>query len=593
MPEANAIPYFREIIVFLLAAAVIVPLFQRLKVTPVLGYLAAGAAIGPHGLALMDDNEGVRILADFGVVFLLFTIGLDLTFERLAAMRRLVFGLGFTQVVFTGAAIGLIAWAWGNGPEVSVVLGASLALSSTAVVMQLLIERGEVASRLGRVTFAVLLSQDLAVVPILFVVHAFGHASDSVGVAGVVRATGTAVVAVAAIFVFGRLFLRPLFKLVSGTHNPELFTAMILLAVLLTAKLTDSAGLSMALGAFLAGLLLAETEFRHQVESNILPFKGLLLGLFFMSVGTGIDVNQVIGEAVWLTIAVIGLVTLKAVIAGGLLVAFHVPKAIAVESALLLGEGGEFAFVAIGAAMALGVMPEAVGQFMLVVTGLSLALTPVLAALGRRAAAVIASREAGPRQGPGADDSGQLENHIVIAGFGRVGQMVAGIFDAHKVAYVAVDRNPGLVGEYRKNGVPISFGDASHGDILNLLGAGRAAAVIVTLDDPAESNRTVAALKSVWPALKVFARAKDSKHAAALVKSGVDIVVPEAIESSLQLASRALSALGIPEETATELVNRYREGKYREFRTPVPVAVAISSAVPVRDPTDSGPEVGG
>lgn len=560
MPEVDAIPYFREIIVFLLASVVIVPVFQRLKITPVLGYLAAGAAIGPHGLGLMDDTEGVRTLADLVVVFLLFTIGLDLTFERLAAMRRLVFGLGFTQVVFTGTAIGLIAWLWGNGPEVSIVLGASLALSSTAVV------------------------------PILFVVHAFGRASDGIELSDLFRATAIAVVSVGAIFVFGRLFLRPLFRLVSETHSPELFTAMILLAVLLTAKVTDSAGLSMALGAFMAGLLLAETEFRHQVESDILPFKGLLLGLFFLSVGMGIDFNLVIGDAAWLSVAIVGLILLKVVIAGGLLLAFHVPKAIAVESALPLGEGGEFAFVAIGAAMAFGVMPETVGQFMLVVAALSLALTPVLAALGRRLSAAVETSEVGPLSDTGPVEIRDLENHVVVAGFGRVGRRVARILDAHKGTYISIDRSASVVEEYRKRGVPITFGDASRGEILTLLGVGRAAAVIVTLDDPAESSRTVGALKKVWPTLKIFARAKDSVHAASLVQSGVDVVVPEAIEPSLQLARQALRALVAPEDTASELVNRYREREYREFRSPAAVVVASTL---VRDGSDPGREVGG
>ena len=539
------IPYIKEIVVFLVSAVLVVPLFQRLRVSPILGYLAIGALIGPHGLGVIDDVEGVQRLAELGVVFLLFTVGLELSVERLWAMRRSVFGLGMAQVVLTGIIIGLVAWGWGNSTEAAIVLGACLALSSTAVVMQLLIERGELGSRAGRTCFSILLFQDLAVVPILFAVTVFGQSSEGSVLTDLGVVALKALGAVAAIMIAGRLLLRPLFKLVSGTRSPELFTGMILLAILGTAFGTGVAGLSMALGAFLAGLLLAETEFRHQVETDIAPFKGLLLGLFFISVGMAIDFGQVADKAFWLALSVVGLIVLKAVIAIGLCLLFGVPR---------------------GAAVAVGLMPDPVGQFMLIVASLSLVVTPFLAILARRAGAMITSSEASGTLSPGPEDDEDLEGHVLIAGYGRVGRTVARLLEVQAVQYVALDINAARVTEARKRGVPAFYGNASRREVLERLGARRAAAIVITLDDPTASAQAVASIRQAWPELKIYVRSRDVQHTTELIAAGATEAVPEAIESSLQLAGQVLQALGTPLDAVNLLLAQVREQEYAGLR---------------------------
>jgi CPA2 family monovalent cation:H+ antiporter-2 len=541
----------------LVATVIVVPLLQRLRASPVLGYLAVGVVIGPFGLGLVEDLEGVRTLAQLGVVFLLFTIGLDLSLERLWTMRHYVFGLGAAQVLVTGTVISAIAWAWGNTAQASLVLGACLALSSTAIVAQLLIERGEIGSRFGRATFGILLFQDLAIVPILFMVNVFGLAGDGPILVALGLAVAWALAAVAIVYVLGRLLLRPMFRTAAGTRSPEVLMAMTLLTILATASGTHLAGLSMALGAFLAGVLLAETEFRHQVEIDIQPFKGLLLGLFFMSVGMGIDLAAVADRAFWIGASVAGLIAIKAVIAAGLCVAFGLRRSEAARAGLLLGQGGEFAFIIVGAAMILGLMPEPVGQFMLVVAGLSMVATPFIAVLGRHVATFLAAREAAVPLGA-AEDAG-LEGHLLIAGFGRVGQTVAKLMESEKMPFAALDLDAERVAQCRKLGIPVYYGDARRKEALERLGVDRAAAVVITLDDPDAAGRVVSNIRKAWPELRIFVRARDTTHAAELVALGADHVVPETVESSLQLAGRVLHAMGTPMDAVNRLIELIRK----------------------------------
>jgi len=309
-----AVPYVLEVVAFLVTVVILVPLLKKVSISPVLGYLAVGAVIGPYALGFVDDVQGVQHVAELGVIFLLFTIGLELSFERLKAFSRLIFGLGSLQVLISGAAIAGVAMYWGNGVQISIIIGLCLALSSTAMVMQLLAERGENAAVHGRASFAVLLLQDLAVVPILILLGVFGTQSDESLWVSVGGALGKAVLVVLGIVVIGRYVLRYLFRIASTTRSVDVFTAMILLAVLATSVATGFAGLSMALGAFLAGLLLAETEFRHQIEAEIEPLKGLLLGLFFMSVGMNIDFVLAFERGVWVLLSVLGLIGIKTII---------------------------------------------------------------------------------------------------------------------------------------------------------------------------------------------------------------------------------------------------------------------------------------
>ncbi|QXM24715.1 cation:proton antiporter [Elioraea tepida] len=556
----------REVVVFLAAAGIAVPLMQRLRVSPVLGWLLAGLLVGPHGAARAADSfpplafvsiahwAAIAPLAEIGVLFLMFSIGLELSFARLWAMRRLVFGLGAAQVLFSGAVIALVAWGFGNSPGAAIVLGACLALSSTAIVMQVLIEQRRVATVLGRSTFAVLLLQDLAVVPILFVVGVLGARAGDDSLAVLLASVLAGGLVVAVIWVVGRRALKPLFRLVGGAQRPELFMAMTLLTGLGAAWATAEAGLSAALGAFLAGLLIAETEYRHQVEADLEPFKGLLLGMFFMSVGMRIDPGAVAAAPVLLPLSAVGLIAVKAATVFPLCLAFGLPRPVAAEAALLLGQAGEFAFVVVALASRLGLLPEETANFMLLVAALTMAATPMLAAVGRRVAASMTGHAAETPEEP---EEG-LAGHVIIAGFGRVGEMLGRILDEEGARWVALDLDTAAVARHRQQGRPVFYADASRAEVLRRAGAAGARALVLTMDSPAAVQRALATARQGWPGLAVIARARDPAHAARLVELGATQAVPETVEAALALASGTLAALGVPDEVAVEAVARER-----------------------------------
>jgi len=577
MNEHEPIPHLREMVVFLIAAGVLVPALSRARISPVLGYLLIGGVIGPFGLGLLvpdwpwlsfvsiADLDGVRTLAEFGVIFLLFMIGLELSMERLWSMRRLVFGLGSLQVAVTALAVGLVAWSFGNEPAAAIVLGSCLALSSTAIVMQLLAERRQLATPLGRTTFSILLMQDLAVVPFLFVVGVLGaRLGEHVGTALAIALMRGAVV-VLAVYVVGRVIVRPLFRMVARTRSSELMMGTTLLMILGTAWITAAAGLSMALGAFLAGLLLAETEYHHEIGVYIEPFKGLLLGLFLMSVGMGIDYRTVADAPFWIPASILGLILLKAAITAALCLAFGMPRHIALETGLLLGQGGEFAFVVVGLASSLGMLDAAVGQFMLIVTGLTMVCTPLVAIVARRLAARVREPIHADAHVPDTAVLRGLEGHVVIVGFGRVGRTVGAVLDAEKVNYVALDLDPTIVQDARRRNLPVFFGDASRVDLLERVNIGNAAALVVTLDDPGNANRIVELVRARQPALVIHARARHRDHAARLLALGTDHVVPETLEASLQIAARLLQTLGASEEAALTRIAVRRNAELAEL----------------------------
>ncbi len=570
MDEHIHIPYLREIVVFLIAAGVVVPVMHRLKVSPVLGYLVVGAVIGPYGLGLLagawpwlghaviSDIAGVQKLAELGVIFLLFMIGLELSIDRLWTMRRLVFGLGSLQILVTGAIIALVAWEFGASPAASIVLGACLALSSTAIVMQLLIEQRRLGTMVGRSSFSILLMQDLAVVPILFVVGVLGaKVGGNVGL-DLAVALGKAVVVIAGVYLGGRLVLRPLMRLVAQAKSPEMFMAAILLTVIGTATITGLAGLSMALGAFLAGLLLAETEYRHEVEVDIEPFKGLLLGLFFISVGMGIDYRLIAAEPFWILVSVVGLFVIKSTVTASLCIAFGLPRHTSIEAGLLLGQGGEFAFIVVGLAMTLGLVGGEVGQFMLIVAGLSMLVTPFVASFASRLATAMEERVGGPAESERTAPTVDLEGHVVLAGFGRVGRTLAQVLERQTIPYLAVDADPATVHEARRAGRPVFFGDASRLDILARAHADHAAAIVVTMDDAAAVERIVQEVRVLFPALPIYARARDAAQAVRLTRVGATVAVPEAIEASLQLGGRVLAGFGFGEDAVNRLIDQQR-----------------------------------
>jgi CPA2 family monovalent cation:H+ antiporter-2 len=534
---------------------------------PVLGYLAIGCLLGPFGLGSLTttwpwlqaiaitDPDGVQRLGEAGVILLLFVIGLSLSPAQLLRLRYGVFVLGAAQVVVTAAVIAAIARAFGNSPAAALVLGGCLALSSTAMVMQILARRRQLATPLGRYAFAVLLAQDLAVVPLLIVVEILGRPQESL-VSALLLALVNGVLTLLVIVVAGRYGLRPLMRHALRSGQREVVMATILVAIIATAWASAAAGLSMALGALLAGMLLAETEYRDAIEVDIEPFKGLFLGLFFMTVGMGIDPRGVAAGSFWVVASVFGLFAIKAAITAGLALAFGLPRHVGIEMGVLLGQGGEFAFVVVGLAATLGLIPPSVQQFMLIVVGLSILVTPAADALAGRWGRAL-RRQA---HLPATDEVGDRESHVLIAGYGRVGQMLGNVLDAELIDFVAIDSNHDTVHRTLRTGCPVMFGDAGRIELLERARAERAQALVLALDDYEQTERIIAAAHARWPSLPIIARARDPEHARRLLEVGASDVVPVTLESSFNLAGRVLSAIGVaPEVIAARLAHMRAE----------------------------------
>ncbi|KAL2643074.1 hypothetical protein R1flu_010661 [Riccia fluitans] len=558
-----------DVLWLLLASVVFVPLFMKLPGgSPVLGYLVAGVLIGPHTLHIIRHVHGTKAIAEFGVVFLLFNIGLELSVERLSSMKKYVFGLGTTQVLATAAAIGVfIHVVLGMSGPAALVIGNGLALSSTAVVLQVLQERGESTSRHGRATFSVLLFQDLAVVVLLILIPLLG-AKGGVGFKEIAEALGLAavkaVVAICGIIAGGRLLLRPIYKRMADNHNAEIFAANTLLVVLGTSVLTARAGLSMALGAFLAGLLLAETEFALQVESDIAPYRGLLLGLFFMTVGMSIDPQLMVAKFREILGALGALIVGKTMLFAAMGRMFGLSPIASVRAGLLLAPGGEFAFVAFGEAVNQGLMSSEVSSLLFLVVGLSMALTPWLAAGGQLIAARFEQSDMRSLL-PQENETDDLQGHIIICGFGRVGQIIAQLLSERLIPFVALDVRSERVSVGRALDLPVYFGDAGSREVLHKIGADRAAAAVITLDTPGANYRTVWALSKHFPNVKTFVRAHDVDHGLNLEKAGATAVVPETLEPSLQLAAAVLAQAKVPASDIASTIDDFRSRHLSEL----------------------------
>ena len=582
MESHGAFPFLKEIILFLALSGVLIPLLARLRINPVLGFLAVGTLLGPYGLASLSAqwpwlsyvtfarHEDVEALAELGVIFLMFMIGLEMSINRLWSMRRLVFGMGSLQVGLTAVLIGGVAWRFGNRLEASVILGLLLAFSSTAIVMQLLNQRRELGSPLGQASFAILLFQDLAVIPLLVLISILG-ASASAGAGGesfgamLGSAALKGVLTVVVIYLVGRRVVRPLFHQIAANRQPDTFMALTLLATLGVATLTWSAGLSMALGALLAGLIIAETEFRHQVEVTMEPFRGLLMGLFFLSVGMGIDTRELLAAPLWLPLSVIGLFALKGAVIFVLLRVFGLSWGRALEGSLLLSQGGEFAFIVIGLALSLNLLPREVGQFMLIVVGLSMLAAPLAAYLGQRLGDWLERLTLVPQLLNGAE-FGDLHGHVILAGYGRVGQMVGQLLRSQGVPFVAIENDASLLAQHRSQGTPVVFGDASRPELLGKLHLENARAVVLTMDDTAAALHAVHGVRRMMPTVQIIARARDEQHALILLEAGASLVVPETLESSLKLAGLVLHALNVPTDVSDRVLAQERERRLTALR---------------------------
>lgn len=594
MSAAADLATYKDALLVLGAAGVVVPLLHRYGVSTVLGFLLAGALLGPGGLGALTayvpslsfltitDTARLSKFAEWGVVFLLFLIGLELSFERLATMRRLVFGLGGSQVIVSAIIIAIIAYALGQPPVTAIVIGAALCLSSTAIVIELLADQKRLATSVGRTSFSILLFQDLAVVPILILLAGLepGGAKNSL-LFGILTAVAQAAAALLIIVGVGRFLLQPLFRLVAQTHNADLFIAATLFVAVSTSFITAAAGLSMALGAFVAGLLLAETEYRRAVQTTVEPIKSLLLGVFFFSVGTGLDVKSLISNPLAILLVTAGMLALQAMIIFALARAFGIARSASIETAALLAPGGEFGFVILTLALGYGLISNEETDILLTAVSLTMALIPAMAKLGRW----LAQRHTLPVTAEPALPSlpaGDIMAKAVVVGYGRVGQLIGDMLAEHGVPYIAIEREPRIVANARRDGKPVYFGDVRQLEFLKHCGLDAAKAAIITIHTEPEIDAIVKALRTNYPDLFIVSRAKDANHARHLYEIGVNDAVPETIEASLQLSEAALVGLGVPTGLVIASIHERRDGFRAELQGAAKKAGTETRALPSR-----------
>ena len=566
----------KDAVVFLFAAGVVVPVFRYLKLPAVVGFMLSGIALGPYALGQLahqyhfleyfsiSEPEAAAPFAELGVLFLLFLLGLEFSFEKLWGLRRAVFGAGGLQAGVSALAIGLIAWQVGLPAEAAIICGLALALSSTAIVMQLLIEQKQAAQPVGRAALAVLLFQDILVAPILIFVGFVNIEAGTNLTAVLLEALVNGVIAIVAIMIIGRFGLRRMFSLAAAAGGRDFLMALTLLTVVGAAAITATAGLSLALGAFLAGLLLGETEFKHQTEVDLEPFKGILLGLFFMTVGMGLDLPSILSQP-WVILAGLGaLLLLKLFIGFGALRLFAGKTPMSIEAAFLLAPAGEFAFVVIAAATAVGALAPEPGGMMAAIAGLSMLLIPILGKVGTFIADRLRAQEPAHTL---EEDFSDLEGHVIIAGFGRVGHAVARILAAEEADVVALERSAVNVSRARNAGWRAYLGDAARQEILHSEGADGARLFVVTVDDVSAAEGMVRAFHKLRPEVPIIARARDHEHAQRLIDAGAKEVIPDAVESGLQMAGRTLHEFGYNDETIRDRLAAERDEEYHRIGT--------------------------
>ncbi|MCX5497038.1 cation:proton antiporter [Kaistia dalseonensis] len=565
----------RQLLVFLIAAGIVVPLFQHLKLGVVLGFLIAGIAVGPGGFghlvplypifgyATIKDASVMQGLGDLGIMFLLFTIGLELSFAKLGSVGRLMVGAGGLQVALSTAAIYGVAAALGFQFDDSLVFGMALALSSTAIVTQSLVERQRLGAPVGRTALGVLILQDMMVVPIVIIVGILGQEGASVG-ASLIKGIALAAVVVVAVVVIGRTIIKPLMRLAGATGNRTLLIALALLIIVGTGAITSHAGLSGALGAFLAGLLLSETEYRHQLDVDIEPFRDLFLGLFFMTVGMTIDVVAVMGQLPLVLGALALLISIK--LAAGYVACrlAWMPRSVSIETTFVLAGAGEFAFVVFTLAARDNVVAPDLTRLAATIAALSMVVTPFLGVIGARLAAYLDKRRNQSAHGVSADEG--YADHVIIGGFGRFGATVANLLQAEGIPYVGLDLNAEHVEHAKAEGQTVFFGDATRPEILERLGGARARSFVATPDDAGVAEKMVAAVRQRWPDAVVHARARSLGHARALLDLGATDVVPEALEGSLQLAGLILADVGLPDDAIDQRLSVAREAARAQLR---------------------------
>jgi monovalent cation:proton antiporter-2 (CPA2) family protein len=543
-----------QVAILLTAAVVAVSLFRLLKLSSILGFLAAGLVIGPWGLRLITDVTSILHAAEFGVVLLLFIIGLELQPTRLWVMRRTVFGLGSAQVLSCTVFLGAAAWWWGLPPMAATVVGFGLSLSSTPLVLQVLAERQQLKTQYGRAAFGILLFQDLAVLPMLAVLPLMSPLQTAQsGSPWVALLKLVAVIAI--VTVGGRVALRPALRIVARIQVTEVFTAAALLVVIATALLVNQVGLSMALGAFLAGVVLADSEFRHELEADIEPFKGLLLGLFFIAVGMSTNVGLLGAEPLQVVAATAGFLALKIMVVAAVGRLTRHPTLASWRMGFTLPAGGEFAFVLFALAARQRILDAHMADFLVLVVTLSMMVGPLILALHDRVRQAFLSAQPGKPF----DTIDENDNRVIIAGFGRVGQIVSRVLRARHIKFTALDSSQTHVDFVRRFGNRIYYGDASRLDLLRAAGADSAEVFVLAIDDVDSSVRTAEIVRSYFPGLKILARARNRQHTFALMDAGVDYIIRETYGSSLEMAEAVLTRLGDAPAVARAAVRKFRQ----------------------------------
>lgn len=551
-------------ILLLLAAAVgVVALARRAGLPAILGYLIVGVVLGPHALGLFDETEGTRLLAELGVVFLLFTLGLEFSWPRMVAMRREVFGVGSVQVVTVAGVAMLVFHALGVDLLAAVALGGAVAVSSTAIIVQQLTEQSEINRTHGRVAFSVLLFQDLAFVPFLVLAGALAAGSLDFSPARVGTAVALGTLAVGFVLIVGRYALRPLFHEIAHSRLQELFTLAVLLVALGSAWVSHAAGVSMATGAFLAGVMLAETEYRHQVEAAIRPFRDILLGLFFISVGMMLDLGVLQGDLLLILGILAAMTVCKALLTALVGRLWGLPPFKAVRTGIVLSVGGEFGIAILTILMQGKVVADEVTQPLLVAIVLSMVTAPLLLRQNRRIARWLL-REQGPPVGTAQDAAAR--EHVILCGFGRVGQNLARVLESQGHEYFAMDLDPARVRAGRAAGLPVIFGDASDPELLRRAGLAQASAVVVTFSDPAVALGIVRSVRAERADVPLLVRTADDTRLEELMSAGATEVVPETFEASLMLASHALLLLKQPVSRVVRAIGSARNDRYASLR---------------------------
>ncbi len=556
--------YLIDILMLLLATVVIIPIFHKIRLGAILGYLAAGIVLGPWGLGVITEVEDVRHLAEFGVIFLLFILGIELRPDKLWEMRKLVFGLGLGQLLITAGVIYAIALSFDLSQKTAVIIGFGLALSSTAFCLQLLSEKGGISTLMGRMSVSVLLLQDIAVVPLLALVSYFaGSGGAEVTEPGMQMLYP--VLMIIALLLAGRYLLNPVLGRIVASGDPEVFMAVAVLLVLGVAWLMQWVGLSMAMGAFLAGIMLAESHYRHQIEADILPFRGILLGLFFMTVGMEINFGLLWEKFALIIGLTVGLMLLKGVIVYGLARLAGAKNDVSLQTATLLSQSGEFGFVLFGVAASSNVLSTDLSHLLTLVIALTMALTP-FAVRGTNSLLLHFANTNIKRDAENDYEQPEFINdaqqHVILAGFGRVGARIAALLSAAEVNYIGLDMRETRVRDARSQGFPVYFGDASKVKVLRAAGADRASMIVVALDNPEQVDRLVAQVRQSYPDMPIHTRARDRQHCADLVVKGATTVISETLETSLRLTEEVLLGSGVSKAETESVINAFREDYY-------------------------------